>query len=377
MENREKKRHIEAETFEQMTCQELKNYEDQIRCIRERKEEELKKYFEEYENELKTIERTHNRNLNYDKVLEMLHKYPEFINKVTIINKWSALSLACRDGNINVVRELIKLGADINLPDTDKDGWTPFLMAITTGNLEVVQELINHGANVNLVTGEGIEIVSPVLATVYKNFQPKSLKSLPLLIRANANLNVRNYFGDTPLMIAAINNNISAIKLLLEAGANKDEIKMHNNIKSTAYDLCKTQECRHQFEIHELRPILPKDIRTLVSDFNTLDCSSDLNIDQFAKDILQIDLTPEWDSYSLKKKCWLASNMISLRQITNPSVRLSVALNNYEAAIAQGLIQDLPPRFSDIQKKYQSEIEEKRRTTNDSYRYKGGGNLFY
>jgi ankyrin repeat protein len=69
------------------------------------------------------------------------------------------LHIASLFGHIDIVKELLIRGADIN-PTTSraswegsnvsKDEWTPLLLAIECGRREVVRELIRHGADVNM-----------------------------------------------------------------------------------------------------------------------------------------------------------------------------------------------------------------------------------
>lgn len=86
----------------------------------------------------------------------------------------SPLMLAALGGQLAVVERLIALGADINKP-----GWTPLHYAATRGHLDVMYLLLDKSAY--------IDAASPN--------------------------------GTTPLMMAAFYGTPSAVKLLLEAGA--------------------------------------------------------------------------------------------------------------------------------------------------------------
>ncbi len=56
------------------------------------------------------------------------------------------LSLACESGNADLVRELLKAGADVN--QTLPNGETPLMMAARTGRLPVMELLLAKGAKV-------------------------------------------------------------------------------------------------------------------------------------------------------------------------------------------------------------------------------------
>jgi len=54
---------------------------------------------------------------------------------------------ASYNGHIEIVRELINRGADINAKAND--GYTALIEASANGRIEVVRELINRGADIN------------------------------------------------------------------------------------------------------------------------------------------------------------------------------------------------------------------------------------
>jgi ankyrin repeat protein len=60
---------------------------------------------------------------------------------------------ACRKGHINVVKEFIKNGADINMTDTD--GHTAIHIACGWGHTKIVQFLLDNGAVVNVTSEDG------------------------------------------------------------------------------------------------------------------------------------------------------------------------------------------------------------------------------
>jgi ankyrin repeat protein len=100
----------------------------------------------------------------------------------------SPLMLAALKGLTDVCERLIARDADINKP-----GWTPLHYAATGGHIEIIQLLLDHHAY--------IDAASPN--------------------------------GSTPLMMAAMYGSPSAVKLLLEAGA---DVTVKNSLGLTAVD---------------------------------------------------------------------------------------------------------------------------------------------
>jgi uncharacterized protein len=100
----------------------------------------------------------------------------------------SPLMLAALAGDLAICQTLIKRDADVNKP-----GWAPLHYAATNSHISVIQLLLNHHAY--------IDAASPN--------------------------------GSTPLMMAAMYGNASAVKLLLESGADPS---LKNDLGLTAID---------------------------------------------------------------------------------------------------------------------------------------------
>lgn len=87
-------------------------------------------------------------------------------------------------------------------------------MPFITGNINTVRGFLNQGMNVNNKVGAGIS--TPIgLAAQFGHTD-----IVRLLIRAGANVNIRDINGWTPLMWAATKGYLEIVRLLIQAGAN-------------------------------------------------------------------------------------------------------------------------------------------------------------
>lgn len=108
------------------------------------------------------------------KITQLLLGRPDIKIEARNLQDESALMLAAFTGNLALCESLVNLDADVNKP-----GWTPLHYAATNGHVAVMQFLLDKFAY--------IDAASPN--------------------------------GSTPLMMAAMYGNSSAVKLLLESGA--------------------------------------------------------------------------------------------------------------------------------------------------------------
>lgn len=128
----------------------------------------------------------------------------------TIDGNMTALFAAClHEGNVDIVKELINLKANVEIP-TVQHNQLPLFIAANHGNMDIVEVLVKEGgANLNA----GIE--KPLHAAI----DGGNLDVIEQLIGLGADVNVVGASNETPLHSAAYVC-IEATSLLLESGAN-------------------------------------------------------------------------------------------------------------------------------------------------------------
>jgi Carboxypeptidase regulatory-like domain/Ankyrin repeats (many copies) len=120
------------------------------------------------------------------------------------------VNAAARD-ELGKVKELLAAGMDVNIVDADTDT-TALMEAVDNGNQEMVIVLLNAGADVNTKNKYG----GTALLMLREQTTDEIVRTL---ITAGAKVNSKDEEGNTPLMIAASLGNAPVLQALLEAGA--------------------------------------------------------------------------------------------------------------------------------------------------------------
>jgi len=135
-------------------------------------------------------------------------------------NGGTPLAAAALQGNLSIIEELLRAGADVNVLD---DSPVPLLCGTLSGYPIIVEKLLHAGANVNAV-GKVAKKTALLLATEKQN-----RLVVQVLLQSGANANIADKDGSTPLCIAAANGDLEMVNILLQARA-KTEVR--KNVES-------------------------------------------------------------------------------------------------------------------------------------------------
>ncbi|XP_068599239.1 oxysterol-binding protein-related protein 1 [Brachionichthys hirsutus] len=180
---------------------------------------------------------------------------------------WSPLHLACYFGHKDVVEELLKAGADVNLPNNIGD--TPLHKAAFTGRKEVVMLLLHYDACATVINGtaqipkdvtQNPEIRSMLEAAerteerkleeeLLEAAREGNLSSLTRLLsrKKTPDIHCRDLLGNTPLHSAAYRGQKQCAMKLLKSGASPN-IKNKNG--QTVFDLASDTAVKQVLEGH-------------------------------------------------------------------------------------------------------------------------------
>uniref|UniRef100_A0A8C5KNB8 Kinase D-interacting substrate of 220 kDa n=1 Tax=Jaculus jaculus TaxID=51337 RepID=A0A8C5KNB8_JACJA len=130
------------------------------------------------------------------------------------LDNWTALISASKEGHVHVVEELLKCGVD--LEHRDMGGWTALMWACYKGRTDVVELLLSNGANPSVT---GLYSVYPIIWAAGRGHAD----IVHLLLQNGAKVNCSDKYGTTPLVWAARKGHLECVKHLLAMGADVDQ----------------------------------------------------------------------------------------------------------------------------------------------------------
>lgn len=145
---------------------------------------------------------------------------------------------AVREGNIDSVTEYIAVGADINTTDTKNSNTTPLILAILYGHHNIVKMLIKAGANVNIINSLG---TTPLRAAIID----KHAETVELLIESGSDIHQIDICERTPLHITAEGGNVQLTQILFKAGADINAMDKWGDTPLNRAAYCQNMETVH------------------------------------------------------------------------------------------------------------------------------------
>ncbi len=165
-------------------------------------------------------------------MVEFLLGKIELANKKNAIDK--ALVVAAGNGHEDIVKLLLKKGANVNAKDEyDK---TPLIRAAQNGHKDIVELLLERE---ELTNKEDVIAKALIYAAVggHKDI-------VKLLLKKGADVNVEDIYDRTPLICAAQNDHKEIVKLLLENGADV-------NVEDIDKFVCFAKRYKLEHEFHK------------------------------------------------------------------------------------------------------------------------------
>ncbi len=131
-------------------------------------------------------------------------------------NGKSALMVASKQGDLNLVRRMVGAGASIN--ELTQTGGTPFMFAVLGDQIHIAKWLHAQGANIDSQGSNGWSAATIAGAK-------GQTAMLRWLIEAGADINAVDVYRFTPLMRAVDNQHQQAVSTLLSLGGAKVNVQ--------------------------------------------------------------------------------------------------------------------------------------------------------
>ncbi len=132
----------------------------------------------------------------------------------------SMMAIAAGENKMDITKYLIHKqnipieDKEINFYENKENGWTGLQWAVVKGNNEMVKYLVKKGANINAPAETDMNQTPLILAINFN--RPSTAK---LLIDLGANVNIKDDFGATALNYAFLTKNRELVKYLVEHDA--------------------------------------------------------------------------------------------------------------------------------------------------------------
>jgi ankyrin repeat protein len=129
----------------------------------------------------------------------------------------NSVHLASVRGLSKFISYLCKNGVDCD--SLDNNMATPLLKAASHGFIETADVLIRNNANISIIDKNGFSILHYAVGAYLQNSHFREMLLFLLKKVPNDLINVKDYKGRTPLMLATRANDVNTVKELLSNGA--------------------------------------------------------------------------------------------------------------------------------------------------------------
>ena len=145
-------------------------------------------------------------------------------------NGYTPIYLTILSNNIQALKELLTLGADLNIPNNLNE--TPLYLSIKINNFDAFLILLKYNADCNIQNIKGD-------IPLHLAIQKKEKKFIEMLLKNNSNPNIQNFtLGQTPVHLAIINKlDEEILKLIKKSKGNIFHIK--DKLNKTPFDYAK------------------------------------------------------------------------------------------------------------------------------------------
>lgn len=127
------------------------------------------------------------------------------------------------NAGIDMIRFLLEHGANVNAVQQESQN-TVLGLAVQSGNLDKIQLILDAGADINYQSPNGYDVLINAMYGRDILQDQNLISTLNLLISRGAAVNGISSYGESAIKVAAHLGRFDAVKLLLNAGANPEQL---------------------------------------------------------------------------------------------------------------------------------------------------------
>lgn len=143
--------------------------------------------------------------------VELLLEHGAILNTTCNQSASSPLHEACRKNDVDIVRQLLGCGADVNI--NNRYNTTPLMYAAKYGSPELLSLILEHRPDLQKTSFLNT-------TALHWSIWRGNAEMTHLLIKAGADVNSESTVGDTPLHWVALTEHNDVARILLKHGAN-------------------------------------------------------------------------------------------------------------------------------------------------------------
>jgi ankyrin repeat protein len=150
-------------------------------------------------------------------------------NVNAIFEEGTPLCVAARFGNIEIAKLLLQHKANVDLTGTRFKGVTPLFIASDAGHADIVKLLVDHGANVSPkariltpISSARIELQTDILKG--EKIVESIMEEVDAAWSVELEKDDKQYADTTALCQAVVKNNIDVVRILVNHGANMEDM---------------------------------------------------------------------------------------------------------------------------------------------------------
>ncbi|WP_235526303.1 ankyrin repeat domain-containing protein [Nostoc piscinale] len=128
------------------------------------------------------------------------------------------------NAGVDMIRFLLEHGANVNAVEPESQN-TVLGLAVQSGNFDKIQLILDAGADINYQSPDGYDVLIHAMYGRDILQDENLISTLNLLISRGAAVNGMSSYGESAIKVAAHVGRFDAVKLLLNAGANPEQLE--------------------------------------------------------------------------------------------------------------------------------------------------------